>query len=279
MEKHRKLIAELNHGLANRLITVIGSARLASIEQRELYLFSPTDYSYSGNINDALAKAIPIIESLPDQVIPSSISSSIGRSIYQPSSARQEIIKGWNHILLHQNDLIALSENFEQSRLHIQDELRQMGRSIIKTKSKTTHYDMGIHIRANSGLRDKNFDWVMPKRDSFIRQISCIVETISAQHLFLTSTDNSYVDFLGDQLSREGLEVTITSKKSSTLSDEPSTAIDDFECLLASRYIVRHPFSTFSALPSFLNGRTEYIYDESGAIMRRNPEFLKGCGL
>lgn len=280
----KRLYVRLENGLANRLISLISSVRISYYTGRELILISKDDESFSGKLTSVVNLPFLEIKSTELNIDWSSNESSIlklgGRSFYRDSSKLDEYISGWHHFLLTDFDLISLKSQGDNARLKIESDLRSTGRFILQNYYCSEPFDVGIHIRTHTGNRDIKHSWSTPNQSVLAEAIGAQIKIWGGRKVFVASPSREIKSYLESQLKTQ--ELTIHSNDTDHFgSDELAikAAMEDFSTLLNCRYIVREPLSTFAALPSFIGGNLEAVYNSEGSLSVRSPSLLGGCAL
>jgi len=280
----KKLFIVPENGFVNRLISVISGLRIAHYSDREPILVAKDDISFNGRLKNLLDLQLTEVDSL--HLEPNELGSSAslepigGRSFYVDSDIQICHISGWHHFVFTEDDYALLQRIGEQGRLKIESELRGYSYKLLEKLYDDSRYDLGIHIRTNTGERDNNFQWTIPQISNLSNCISEKVQIWKIKKIYIACTSLDVRDALVQNLSERHPSLDIESGYSAkTNLTDKEKLLQDFRGLLNSNKIIRHPMSTFSALPSFINGYLEAIYLDNGELFERHPSLFKGCAL
>jgi hypothetical protein len=281
---NRKLYVILENGLGNRLITLISVFRLALHTNREIVIVSKNDESFSGLITELLHLNLKeiLLQKLPPYLFESidSVKQIGGRSFFFDTDDVEILIKGWHHFLYSEKDLYILQNAGEDARLKIQSDLRATGRYLLQRHYRTSRFDLGLHIRSFTGIRDLGSHWETPSMEQLLRSISELIAPWQIRTVYLSTPLKSCRTEISRILSSMKVEIFISPAEVFDNSTSGlSEAIYDFISLLNSSKIIRSPLSTFSALPSFINGNLEAIYNDEGKLFIREPSLIHGYAL
>ena len=282
------LYCQVSGGLANRLMSMISSIRIARIMDYKFTLLWSHDESITCNFNDVIRTTIPTISGRDvsiSNIDIASIENYNGRSAFTPPSHNRDLlVKGWHHILLQQSDWLNFGDSgkieaIENEFRNIASELLWSDFDYIKNLRKTERkFDLGIHLRLNTKSDTRN--WEVHGNDFYLKTINYISKKYNPKSLFICTSNVELTKLIAEMLKSQIQNITYFSNSDSgTGVDSIESALEDMKQLSNCTRIFRNATSTFSALPALLGAEAQIIFDDLGNLYETIPRLGSGAAL
>jgi hypothetical protein len=292
---NRQLCCDLVNGLGNRLLTMASTLRISAILDLRPKFNWVEDESAGGSISDYWNEDFVHGEWPTENLNFVSIRSHMGSNFILKNDLKDQshpvnIIKGWNHVIFFEQELFALLGGCKKVQKRVTREITYFLRYLVEAfKPKTnaleipriSHYDLGVHIRTHTGLRDNSFNWGNTNINFHVKSILRALDLIGkGNNVFIAMPNSEKKNEILDRLDRTGVNIYFANSWTTETHQEAiNLAMCEVMELCKSSHIYRRNISTFSAVSSLIAGNTEFVYDETGNFNQREPLLFSGCAL